>query len=155
MESLTVELRNEKLSSSSAWNLTKRARKEIAAIKRAMQSLGCKIHFSEDSECVGIENNAAGIPQKSIYSASDEESSGYFQHDNKSDMSVFDTVLADDPVNPITRVCESICPLRTRDGGCRWPDAECARFGSEFVGLKANFNALDRLSIYDSYFQPE
>ncbi|XP_022860439.1 phosphatidylinositol-3-phosphatase myotubularin-1-like [Olea europaea var. sylvestris] len=155
MESLTVELRNEKLSSSSAWNLTKRARKEIAAIKRAMQSLGCKIHFSEDSECVGIENNAAGIPQKSIYSASDEESSGYFQHDNKSDMSVFDTVLADDPINPITRVCESICPLRTRDGGCRWPDAECARFGSEFVGLKANFNALDRLSIYDSYFQPE
>ncbi|CAI9773032.1 unnamed protein product [Fraxinus pennsylvanica] len=155
IESLAVELRNERLSSSSAWNLAKRARNEIAAMKRAMQSLGCKVHFSEDGECVAVENNGTGIPQKSFYPDSDKESGEFFQHDNKSDLSVFDTVLADDPINPITRVCESLCPLRTRDGGCRWPDAECARFGSEFVGLKANFNALDRLSIYDSYFQPE
>ena len=57
--------------------------------------------------------------------------------------------------NPIGRVCEALCPLRTGDGGCRWPDAGCAQLGSQFVGLKANFDAFDRLSIYDSYFQSE
>ena len=44
--------------------------------------------------------------------------------------------------------------LRIGDGGCRWPDAGCAQLGSQFVGLKANFD-FDRLSIYDSYFQSE
>ena len=79
------------------------------------------------------------------------------QNDEKSDLSVSITVVADDvaPSNPIGRVCEALCPLRTREGGCRWPDAGCAQLGSQFVGLKANFDAFDRLSIYDGYFEPK
>lgn len=158
MESLAAELRNEKQVSSSAMNLAQRASKESAAIKRAIQSLGCKAHFSGSGDCtVGIESNRVEVPPNIIYSPIKSEGSGQ-QHDEKSDMSVSITVVADDDDdsgNPITRVCESLCPLRTRDGGCRWPDAGCAQLGSQFVGLKANFDAFDRLSIYDSYFQPE
>ncbi|CAI9759794.1 unnamed protein product [Fraxinus pennsylvanica] len=92
------------------------------------QRLKLKVPFSEDGECVGIENDITGIPQKSTYPASDKESSVYLQHENKSDLSVSGSVLDNDvPINLITHVCESLCPLRTRYGGCRWPDAECAK----------------------------
>ncbi|KAL3523541.1 hypothetical protein ACH5RR_016375 [Cinchona calisaya] len=157
MESVAAELRNEKLISCAAKDLANRATRESAAIKRALQSLGCKVHFSGDGDCtVGIETNATEIPQKSLYISSKEDPTGSAHHDGKSDLSVSVTVLADDVSNnPINQFCESLCPLRTREGGCRWPDAGCAQFGSQFVGLKANFDAFDRLSIYDGYFQPE
>jgi hypothetical protein len=54
------------------------------------------------------------------------------------------------PDAPADHFCESFCPFRTREG-CRWPDAPCAQLGSQFVGLKANFDAFDRLSIHDYY----
>lgn len=151
MDSLAAELRNEKVISKSAKELASQATRESAAIKRALQSLGCKVHFSGDGDCtVGIESNPTEIPQKS------EESAGGGVSSEKSELSVSVAVLADDVSNsPINRFCESLCPLRTREGGCRWPDAGCAQFGSQFVGLKANFDAFDRLSIYDGYFQPE
>ncbi|KAL0382755.1 UNVERIFIED_CONTAM: Phosphatidylinositol-3-phosphatase myotubularin-1 [Sesamum calycinum] len=154
VESLTAELRNEKLSSVSARDWARRAKKESAAIKRAVQSLGCKVHFSEDGDCiVSIESNPTEIPQKSLFSVSEMQSGGYSEHDEKSDNSSSVTHAADDDSSdPISRVCESLCPLRTRDGGCRWPNAGCAQFESQFVGLKANYDAFDRLSIYDSYF---
>ncbi|KAK6144689.1 hypothetical protein DH2020_021509 [Rehmannia glutinosa] len=157
MESLTDELRNEKLSSSLARDFARRANKETTAIKRAVQSLGCKVHFSEDGDCiVSIENNTTEIPQKSLFPVSGMQSGSYLQHDEQSDNSVCTAHMADDDSScPINRVCESLCPLRTRDGGCRWPDAGCAQFGSQFVGLKANFDAFDRLSIYDSYFESQ
>lgn len=155
MESLTDELRNEKLGCSSARDWARKAKKESAAIKRAIQSLGCKVHFSEDGDCiVSIENSQTEIPQKSLFSIADVESSLYMQRDEKPDSSVYVAHNEDDDSsNPLNRVCESLCPLRTREGGCRWPDAGCAQFGSQFVGLKANFDAFDRLSIYDSYFE--
>lgn len=155
MESLTDELRNEKLGCSSARDWARKAKKESAAIKRAIQSLGCKVHFSEDGDCiVSIENSQTEIPQKSLFSIADVESSLYMQRDVKPDSSVYVAHNEDDDSsNPLNRVCESLCPLRTREGGCRWPDAGCAQFGSQFVGLKANFDAFDRLSIYDSYFE--
>lgn len=138
-------------------DLAKKASKENAAIKRAVQSLGCKVHFSGDGDCtVDIESNPTEIPQKSVYSSSMDESRGTASNNEKSDLSVSATVLADDVSDhPVSGVCESLCPLRTRDGGCRWPNAGCAQFGSQFIGLRANFDAFDRLSIYDSYFQPE
>lgn len=157
MESLAAELRNEKVVSTSAKELATRATRESAAIKRALQSLGCKVHFSGDGDStVGIESNPTEIPQKSVYFSSKEESAGSGVNSEKSELSVSVTVLADDVSNnPINRFCESLCPLHTREGGCRWPDAGCAQFGSQFVGFKANFDAFDRLSIYDRYFQPE
>ncbi|KAH6829629.1 Myotubularin-like phosphatases II superfamily [Perilla frutescens var. hirtella] len=156
VESLADELRNEKLSCSSARDWARKANKETVAIKRAIQSLGCKVHFSEDGDCiVSIENSQTEIPQKSLFSIADMQSSLYMQRDEKPDGSVYVARSEDDDdsINPINRVCESLCPLRARDGGCRWPDAGCAQFGSQFVGLKANFDAFDRLSIYDSYFE--
>jgi myotubularin-related protein 1/2 len=157
MESLSADLRHEKQLSSSATNLAKRASKESEAIKRAVQSLGCKVHFSSTGDCtVGLESYPVDIPQK-YASPSKRVSDGTVQLDEKSDLSVSITVMAEDavPGNPIGGVCENLCPLRTRDGVCRWPDAGCAQLGSQFLGLKANFEAFDQLSIYDSYFQPE
>ena len=158
MESLTAALHNEKQVRSSAMNLAKRASKESAAIKRAIQSLGCKVHFLGSGDCTAdIERNLTEIPQNFMQSPSKRESDSTTQNDEKSDLSVSITVMADDADsnNPIGRVCESLCSLRTRDGGCRWPDTGCAQLGSQFVGLKANFDAFDRLSIYDSYFCSE
>lgn len=156
-ESLTAALQNEKQMSSSAMNLAKRATKESAAIKRAIQSLGCKVHFSSGGDCtVDIESNETEIPHKFIQSPSKRESDGTIMlNDDKSDLSVSLTVVDEVDSNPISKVCESLCPLRTRDGGCRWPDTGCAQLRSQFVGLKANFDAFDRLSIYDSYFRSE
>lgn len=157
LESLSLELQNEKHISSTATISAHKASKESEAIKRAVQSLGCKVHFSSSGDCtVDIENSLIDA-QKLIYSPLKNESDGTMREDEKSDLSVSITVMADDvvPSNPIGRVCETLCPLRTRDGGCRWPDAGCAQLGSQFVGLKANYDAFDRLSIYDGYFQPK
>ncbi|EEF28453.1 phosphatidylinositol-3-phosphatase myotubularin-1 isoform X3 [Ricinus communis] len=157
MESLSAELRNEKQLSGSARALAKRASKETAAIRRAIQSLGCKVHFASSGDTtVDVETSSIGTPQNLLHSSSKREFDGTLQQDEK-DLSVSVTVVADDAVsnNPIGRVCETLCPLRTRDGGCRWPEAGCAQLSSQFVGLKANYDAFDRLSIYDSYFETE
>ncbi|KAF8039145.1 hypothetical protein BT93_B1634 [Corymbia citriodora subsp. variegata] len=155
VESLSADLQRERQLNTSAVILAKKASKENVAIKRAIQSLGCKVHFAGNGDCtVDIEANPTASPQVSLYSYSKREADDPIQRNVKSDLSVSITVLDDEvvPNNPINRVCESLCPMRTRDGGCRWPDASCAQFGSQFVGLRANFDALDRLSIYDSYF---
>ncbi|XP_073041858.1 phosphatidylinositol-3-phosphatase myotubularin-1-like isoform X1 [Primulina eburnea] len=157
MESLAAELQNEKLNSSLSRDWAWKARKETTAIRRAVQSLGCKIHFSEDGDCiVGIESSHMDTPQQTAFSPSETQTGEFLQHEKKPNLSASVSLESDTiPMNPVTRVCESLCPLRTGDGGCRWPDAGCAQFGSQFVGFKANFDAFDRLSIYDSYFQSE
>ncbi|XP_065870435.1 phosphatidylinositol-3-phosphatase myotubularin-1-like isoform X2 [Euphorbia lathyris] len=150
MESLTAELKNEKQKSSSAMTLAKKTSKENAAIKRAIQSLGCKVHFATSDGTLGVEHNVTETPERRLCSS--------VQHDEKSDLSVSITVVAENHAvsnNPVGGVCESLCPLRTKEGGCRWPDAGCAQLGSQFVGVKANYDAFDRLSIYDSYFETE
>ncbi|XP_048447622.1 phosphatidylinositol-3-phosphatase myotubularin-1-like isoform X2 [Pyrus x bretschneideri] len=157
MESLTAELQNEKQVSSSVKQMARRATKESEAIKRAVQSLGCKVHFSNSGDCtVDIESSQIEPSHKSPYYLK-READGTVQRDEKSDLSVSITVMADDDAssNPVGRVCETLCPLRMRGGGCRWPDAGCAQLGSQFLGLKANYEDFDKLSIYDSYFQPK
>uniref|UniRef100_A0A803N727 phosphatidylinositol-3,5-bisphosphate 3-phosphatase n=1 Tax=Chenopodium quinoa TaxID=63459 RepID=A0A803N727_CHEQI len=155
MESLTTELRNEKQLSSTAVHLAKKASKENAAIKRAIQSLGCKIHFSSSGDTtVDVEHYKTESPQKSIDSLPERDSDRMLQCDEKSDLSVSIALMPDDdvPTDSFSRICESLCPLRSPDGQCRWPEAGCAQIGSQFVGLKANFDAFDRLSIDDGYF---
>lgn len=155
MESLSAELRNEKQLSSSAMALAKRASKETAAIKRAIQSLGCKVHFASGGDTTAdIETIPVKTSQKSMFSPSTRESVGIVRHEDKSDLSVSISVEADDVSNnPFGRVCDTLCPLRTRDGGCRWPDAGCAQLASQFIGVKADYEALDSLSIYEGYFK--
>ncbi|KAH9607898.1 hypothetical protein KSS87_011915 [Heliosperma pusillum] len=150
VESLTLELRKEKQLSSSAVNQEKRASRENAAIKRAIQSLGCKIHFSSNGDTsIDIQNYKAG---SQISVAVEPERS--LQDYEKSDLSVSIAVIGEDevPTDPLNRICESFCPLRSADGYCRWPEAGCAQISSQFVGVKANFDAFDRLSIDDGYF---
>ncbi|CAI0410762.1 unnamed protein product [Linum tenue] len=149
-ESLSVELRHEKQLSSSSIALAKRASKESAAIRRAIQSLGCNVHFASG----GGGDIETGSPLDDRLTS--RESNG---QNDESDLSVSISMVADENVssasNPISRICETLCPLRTREGGCKWPDAGCAQLGSQFLGLKANYDAFDKLSIYDSYFQTD
>ncbi|XP_061349337.1 phosphatidylinositol-3-phosphatase myotubularin-1-like isoform X2 [Gastrolobium bilobum] len=157
MESLNAELRHEKLQNSSAMNIAKRTSKENMAIKRAIQSIGCKVQFSGSGDCtVDIESNPVEAPQNFSYCSPMKESDCTVR-DDKKDLSVSITVTADDDHgnNGIRRVCETLCPFRSADGGCRWPNGGCAQLGSQFVGLKANFDAFDQLSIDDSYFKSE
>ncbi|KAA3461829.1 phosphatidylinositol-3-phosphatase myotubularin-1-like isoform X1 [Gossypium australe] len=155
METLMAELRNEKRLSSSTMNLAQRASKESAAIKRAILSLGCRVNYTSNGDCtVDVESNPTGSHEKSIQSPPRKESDGTMERDDNPDLSVSVTVVSDDvSSSPLGQVCETLCPLRTRDGSCQWPSAGCAQLGSQFVGLKANFDAFDHLSIYDSYFE--
>lgn len=156
MESLTMELLKEKKLSSSAMDLAKRACRESLAIKRAIQSLGCKVHFSNSESCaLDLESAPLEIKQKFIDDPI-EESIVVCEQEEKSDLAVSISLIEDRTLidNLEARQCEPLCPFRTREG-CKWPDAGCAQFGSQFVGLKANFDAIDRLSINDCYFGSE
>ncbi|ESQ48998.1 hypothetical protein EUTSA_v10020062mg [Eutrema salsugineum] len=145
MESLSAELLRERRMSWSARESANRATKEYAALTRAVQSLGCNVNFTtsdveDDPRTCSLEDNN---PRRRD------------RHGNNSDVSVSISLMAEESRcgNPLGRVCEALCPLRTREGVCRWPEAGCAHLGSQFVGLKANFDAFDRLAIHDSYFQ--
>uniref|UniRef100_M1CLW4 Phosphoprotein phosphatase n=1 Tax=Solanum tuberosum TaxID=4113 RepID=M1CLW4_SOLTU len=154
VESLATELRNEKLASTSARDAVKRSSKETATIKRAVQSLGFNVYFTADGDCnVGIERNPTEIPQRSICSVLTKDINGTVSHSEKADLSEPVSMMEDNVSdNPLIRVCGSLCPMHTRDGECQLPNAGCTQFQSQLVDFKANFDAFDRLSIYDSYF---
>ncbi|XP_014513688.1 phosphatidylinositol-3-phosphatase myotubularin-1 isoform X1 [Vigna radiata var. radiata] len=152
MESLNAELRREKQINSSAMNMAKSVSKENMAIKRAIQSMGCKVHVSGSGECtVDIESNP------DILCCSSRKETNSNVRDDKTDPPISVQVTADDDDgnSGIVRVCETLCPFGSGGGGCRWPNGGCAQLGSQYVGLKANFDAFDQLSINDSYFKSE
>ncbi|XP_024992316.1 phosphatidylinositol-3-phosphatase myotubularin-1 [Cynara cardunculus var. scolymus] len=160
VKSLTADLLNENQVSNSAVALAKKASRENTGIKRAIESLGCRVHVSaniDDNHIADIEDHPADLLQTLTSSPTGETVGDGHIYDEKTDMFVSIAVAADDDVtvNPTNRICETLCPLRTQDGGCRWPNAGCARLRSQFVGLRADYDAFDRLSIQDSYFQPE
>ncbi|KAF2920904.1 phosphatidylinositol-3-phosphatase myotubularin-1 [Oryza sativa Japonica Group] len=148
MESMQLELQREKRASSSALAMAQRAQRESVAIRKAVRSLGCTVNFGTNESQV---EKTEGLTY-SFRRDTDFES----QHEKSSDFSVSITAIEDSLVSetPSNHICESLCPFRTREG-CRWPDAACAQLGSQFVGLKANFDAFDRLSVQDSYFGSE
>jgi len=153
MESLNAELRREKQLNSSAMNMAKSVSKENMAIKRAIQSMGCKVHVSGSGECtVDIESN----PDIVCCSSRKESNSNVRDEKTEAPVSVLVTTEEDDDGNNgIVRVCETLCPFGSAAGGCRWPKGGCAQLGSQYVGLKANFDAFDQLSIDDTYFKSE
>ncbi|KAI3721832.1 hypothetical protein L2E82_32851 [Cichorium intybus] len=157
VESLTADLLNENQISNSAVALAQKASRENASLKRAIESLGCRVHVSDadDHHIADIEDLPADLSPRITSSPNETVES---TDDGKTDMSISIAVAADNdgvPGNTSNRICESSCPLWTRDGGCRWPNEGCARHRSQFVGLRANYDAFDRLSIDDGYFQPE
>ncbi|KAK3124099.1 hypothetical protein QOZ80_8AG0640420 [Eleusine coracana subsp. coracana] len=150
MESMKQDLQRERHANSKALAMAQSAQRENAAIRKAIESIGCTIKFS---------TSEGQVDKHELLSYSirrDTEASGRAQQDENADISVSISAIEDSLISetPGDHFCESLCPFRTREG-CRWPDAPCAQLGSQFVGLKANFDAFDRLSIQDSYFGPE
>ncbi|VAI87006.1 unnamed protein product [Triticum turgidum subsp. durum] len=148
MESMLTDLQRERRASSSALAMAQRARRENVAIKRAIQTIGCTVNFSTNE-------NQVDKSEEMSYSFR-READTVSQQDDNADMSVSISAIEDSLVSetPSNQVCESLCPFRSREG-CRWPHAACAQLGSQFVGLKANFDAFDRLSVKDCYFPKE
>ncbi|KAI3730214.1 hypothetical protein L1987_61383 [Smallanthus sonchifolius] len=131
-------------------NLARKANRENDIIKRAIQSLGCRIHVSGSDDCtINIESSLINLPERVTCSRSTRESP--CSYDEKMDMPISVALTPPDnndvPENPILRVCENLCPQRTREGGCKWPDASCAQLESQFVGLRANYDDFDRVEV--------
>ncbi|KAL6859179.1 hypothetical protein ACP4OV_018181 [Aristida adscensionis] len=148
MESLKEDLQRERRASMTSLAMAQNAQRENAAIKKAIESIGCTIKFSA---------NENQVDKTEVLSYSfRRDTDARAQQDENADISVSISAIEDSLVSesPGDHFCESLCPFRTREG-CRWPDAPCAQLGSQFVGLKANFDAFDRLSIQDCYFGPE
>ncbi|XP_031484297.1 phosphatidylinositol-3-phosphatase myotubularin-1-like isoform X2 [Nymphaea colorata] len=157
MEALTTELMKEKQLRSSAMNYTAQICRENLAIKRAMQSLGCKVQFSSNGDCtLSMASLEREVRQRAIRSSPKESDGSEKLTETSIDLSVAGSIMddKDSAIDFFKQACENLCPFRTPEG-CRWPDAGCAQLGSQFVGLKANFDALDQLSIYDRYFDAE
>ncbi|KAF7108807.1 hypothetical protein CFC21_109198 [Triticum aestivum] len=148
MESMLTDLQRERRASSSALAMAQRARRENVAIKRAIQTIGCTVNFSTNE-------NQVDKSEEMSYSFR-READTVSQQDDNADLSVSISAIEDSLVSetPSNQVCETLCPFRSREG-CRWPHAACAQLGSQFVGLKANFDAFDRLSVKDCYFPKE
>lgn len=157
---LSEESRAEKQSLASAVASSARARRENAAIKRALRAIGCKVRFSdhdifndrnssdEDEHCGpkvvnGKEQDSVGVAN--VYSRGKIE-----------ELSVSLSVApdADLSANLFRRTCGDACNLQSEEG-CKWPANGCARLSSAFVGIRANFDALEQLSILDCYFKLE
>ncbi|KAJ0973470.1 hypothetical protein J5N97_021429 [Dioscorea zingiberensis] len=156
IESLAAELQKEKNASRSAIATARRAFRESIAIRRAIQSLGCNVHFSSnESDLMDIESSSPDT-RGGLSCSLRRDSGAGGQYDESPDLSVSISAMENGIVrdNSSKWICETLCPFSTREG-CKWPDAGCAQLGSQFVGLKANFDAFDRLSIVDGYFGSE
>lgn len=157
LESLATEMQKEKQLSISAVATARRVYRENLAIKKAIESLGCEVHFSSNRSHPFDAENIVPETIEGFTSPLTGDSADCKEHNDKdADLCVSIVAKNDQLVSdqPISRVCETLCPFRTREG-CKWPDALCAQFGSQFIGLKANFDAFDRLSIRDCYFGSE
>lgn len=141
MDSLTMDLQKEKKLRESAVYMAKRSRRETLAIDRAAQSLGIKVQFSG-------KGSREETRRSSDFEGKQDDSADFCV----SISAIEDSLVGDNPIS--RRVCENICPFSTR-GGCKWPDAACAQLSSQFVGFKADFEAIEQLSIYEGYFEPE
>nr|XP_043633644.1 phosphatidylinositol-3-phosphatase myotubularin-1 [Erigeron canadensis] len=153
VESLTADLLIESQASNSVMALARKANMENSCIKRAIGSLGCIVHVSEADDIADYPAEKVDItsPTRETVDSGDT-------YEKETDLCVSILVTADTSEtsgNLTDYICESWCPLWAPDGGCRWPNAGCARIRNEFIGVKANFDAFDKLSIHDSYFQPE
>ncbi|CAN6438647.1 unnamed protein product [Victoria cruziana] len=154
MEALSTELMKEKRLRSSAMNYTAQICRENIAIKRAIQSLGCKVQFSSNGDCtLSTASFEREVKQRAVRSPPKETDGSEKLVETTSGLSVSGSIMDDNDsaIDFFKQACESLCPFRTPEG-CRWPDVGCAQLGSQFVGLKANFDALEQLSIYDRYF---
>ncbi|KAJ7530934.1 hypothetical protein O6H91_14G025600 [Diphasiastrum complanatum] len=166
VQSMTQQLQAEKEARKSAVAFAARAHKEAAALRRAVETLGCKIRFTnlkssmsqgeasdEDTE-INDREKASELP--TIDQGATNDGSSFDEQDQFS-VSVSLDSEADIPANHFRKTCQqeygTSCS-KNREG-CKWPQNGCSRMGSGLLGLRANFDALEQLSILDSYFDVE
>ena len=163
---LLDQLREEQQGRASALAIAERGRRETAALKQVIEAVGCKIRISNlskqnvdtsDEERSDHEDEqgdnrgqTSSTASRSCQDDGGEESQLAVSVSMRSDM--------DGNTGAFRRPCgadyNSSCRLRPGES-CRWPQTGCARIGSAFIGLRADFAALERLSILEQYFDVE
>ncbi|XP_024360704.1 phosphatidylinositol-3-phosphatase myotubularin-1 isoform X1 [Physcomitrium patens] len=161
---LMEQLREEQQARLSAMAAAMRGRRETAALKQVIEAVGCKIRINsvapqlidasdEDSPDTGRGGNIGQNPSNQGGNSRENDSD-----EQQLSVSVSMRPDTDSTTDVIRRPCgaeyHSSCRLRPGET-CRWPQTSCARIGSSFIGLRADFGALERLSILDSYFDSE
>ena len=153
---MSDELRAEKQASSSSISSSLRLEKENIAIKRALRAMGCRVRFSDSDTVLALSSSdededsvsSMMIPKKKVEIPNKSNGKSALE-----DLAVSVSVMSEEdlPVDLLRRTCGDECDLENEEG-CKWPTNGCARVGSAFMGLKANFDALEHLSILDRYF---
>ena len=145
---LLDQLREEKQGRASALAIAERIRCETAALKQGIEAVGCEISISNEQG--GNRGQTSSTAAGSCQDDGGEESQLAVSVFMRSDM--------DGNTGAFRRPCgadyNSSCRLRPGES-CRWPQTDCARIGSAFIGLRTDFVALKRLSILDQYFDVE
>lgn len=163
---LEEQLRDEQEGRLSAMATAMRGRRETAALKQVIEAVGCKIRI----------NNLAPHPSDASDEGNLDLTGG--RGDNRGQTSSMTGCIvkeddvekrqlsvslsmhsdmdgsADIPRRPCGAEYNSTCRLRPGES-CRWPQTGCARIGSAFIGLRADFDAFERLAILESYFDSE
>ncbi|BBN07682.1 hypothetical protein MPTK1_4g05600 [Marchantia polymorpha subsp. ruderalis] len=136
------------------------AQQETAALRRVLQAMGCKVRISK-AHSGGNYSEGEILYEEDIEDKTD--GSPHDQPDvdlNRTEPLAVSILLeGDSTAFHIRRACGvdgalSCSNVQTGDV-CKWPQGRCARLGSAFLGLKADFQALQQLSILDCYFDPE
>lgn len=165
-EVLMEQLREEKERRLSAMASAMRGRRETAALKQVIEAVGCKIRINnltpqlldasdEDSpDITGGRGDHRGQNSSIAGGTAEEDNS----EERQLSVSVSMRSDMDTTTDAFRRPCgadyNSSCRLRPGES-CRWPQTGCARIGSAFIGLRADFGALERLAILESYFDSE
>ncbi|KAG6556234.1 hypothetical protein Mapa_002175 [Marchantia paleacea] len=136
------------------------AQQETAALRRVLQAMGCKVRISKA--------NSGGNYSEGelLYEEDLEDTTDGSPHDqpdvdlNRTEpLAVSISLEGDSTAFHIRRACgvdgALSCSSSQTGDVCKWPQGRCARLGSAFLGLKADFQALEQLSILDCYFDPD
>jgi myotubularin-related protein 1/2 len=159
---LLEQLREEKEGRIQAMASAMRRRRETAALKQMIEAVGCKIRInnlaplsldaSDDDSSPDGRGDRAQASSTIAALAEDDNSS-----EEPGQLSVSVSIQPDmDATTDVYRRPDYNSSCRLRPGeSCRWPQTGCARIGSAFIGLRADFAALERLAILESYFDSE
>lgn len=163
---LMEQLREEKEGRLSAMATAMRGRRETAALKQVIEAVGCKIRINNlsphllDASDEDSVDPAGGRGENRGQTSSTAGSNVKEDDAEERQLSVSVSMRSDmdGTTDVFRRPCgadyNSSCRLRPGES-CRWPQTGCARIGSAFIGLRADFAALERLAILESYFDSE
>ena len=163
---LMEQLREEQQGRLSAMATAMRGRRETAALKQVIEAVGCKIRINNlaphllDASDEDNQDLAGGRGDNRGQASSTAGSNVKEDDAEEPQLSVSVSMRSDmdGTTDVFRRPCgadyHSSCRLRPGES-CRWPQTGCARIGSAFIGLRADFAALERLAILESYFDSE